>query len=233
MTTPVVAFTNVSKIYLAPRNHGSGVRERVIALADVNLKIHRGERVGIIGRNGAGKTTLLRAIGGTINLTGGTVRRQAFPRMVISLGGSFLNEFTGHENLYLYASFLGMLKSDVDRLYAEIVAFSGLASVIHEPLRNYSTGMRTRLAFAIATAGIPELICLDELLSAGDFEFQTKSAERMRQLSATGTTAVVTHHNLDAICDFATRLIWLEHGQIRADGSPKKVRAQYETSLGS
>lgn len=230
MNTPALQFINVTKIYLAPRNGGSGIRHEAIALDAINLTIQPGERVGIIGRNGAGKTTFLRAIGGTINLTSGRVICNSFPRVVIALGGSFLGQFSGHENIYLYASLLGLLKKEVDQLYNEIVTFSGLQDVINEPLRNYSNGMRARLAFAIATAGTPNIICLDELMAAGDLEFQKRSAERLARLSRADTTTVITHHNLGTLCEYASRLIWLENGRVRGDGKPEKIRAQYEAS---
>lgn len=225
---PSLQLQNVTKIYLAPRNNETGIRDVVIALYNINLTVLPGERIGIIGRNGAGKSTLLRAIGGTLNLSGGQILRRYTPRMVMTLGGSFLNEFTGRENLYMYASFLGMLKVEVDELFDAMVDFAGLHDVIDEPLRNYSNGMRTRLAFAIATAGNPTIICMDELLSAGDRSFQEASTKRLIELSEQGVTAVITHHNLSAITQYATRLIWLEDGRIVADGDPATVRQQYE-----
>ncbi len=225
---PSLQLQNVTKIYLAPRNNKTGVRDVVIALHRINLTVMPGERVGIIGRNGAGKSTLLRAIGGTLNLTGGRIIRQHTPRMVMTLGGSFLNEFTGRENLYMYASFLGMLKKEVDALFTSMVDFSGLYDVIDEPLRNYSNGMRTRLAFAVATAGNPTLICMDELLAAGDQAFQELSTQHLINLSQKGATAIITHHNLAAITQYATRVIWLEDGRIVADGDPTLVCKQYE-----
>jgi len=230
MSTPALEFVGVTKLYLAPRNRGSGIREKVYALDHINLTVRPGERIGIIGRNGAGKTTLLRAIGGTVNLTSGHIRRRSFPRIVIALGGSFLSEFSGHENLYLYASLLGMLKTEVDRLYDWIVDFSGLQEVINEPMRNYSNGMRTRLAFAIATAGTPDIICLDELLSTGDLEFQQRSTKRLVELSQAGTTTLITHHDLFTLGNYANRLIWLENGRVRGDGDPAQISALYKTS---
>lgn len=230
MKKPILELNQVSKIYLAPRVKGLHTREVITALNGITLTVEPGERLGVIGRNGAGKTTLLRVIGGTINLTNGSVRRSAFPRMVLSMHTTFLPHYTGRENIYLYASFLGLLRKEVDALLPAIIAVSGLGDVIDEPLRNYSNGMVMRLGFAVATAGNPALICLDEVLMTGDQYFQTTSLERMKELSQKGTTMIITHHGLELLSKFATRLIWLENGAIKMDGDPLAVRTAYENS---
>ncbi len=151
--------------------------------------------------------------------------------MVLSLIQSFLPHLTGRENIYLFGSIIGLLKSEIKDLEGEIINFSGLESVIDEPLRQYSAGMKARLAFAVATAGEPAILCLDEILSVGDSAFVKKAFERLQKLGQK-SSIIIASHDLYSLKNFATRLILLENGSVVADGQPETVIKQYEQLIG-
>lgn len=221
MKRPIISFRQVSKIYITGYQAGPTHRAIVSALQDVTVDIFAGESIGVTGPNGSGKTTFLRAIGGTINLTNGFLIRRVRPRMVIALGSGFLESFTGRENVLMYGSFLGIRQKYLQRSLAAIVDFAGLGHVIDEPLRDYSQGMRLRLAFAISTSCQPGLVCFDEVLGIGDQEFQKKSADRIRYLQDQGTTFIITGHNQSSLEAQMQRLLRLEDGRLIEDKTNK------------
>jgi len=188
-----------------------------------------GERLGIVGRNGAGKSTLLRVMAGIIVPQRGTVMvapgRTLAP--LIELGIGFHPELTGRENCYLGGSLLGITSREMGVCIDEIVAFSELAEFIDEPIKSYSSGMYARLAFALATCRRPDILLLDEVLAVGDQFFVKKSLARMQRLMSEGTTVVIVSHNLDLLVTQCSRLVWLERGQVRADGPSAEVAAAY------
>ena len=213
-------------------------RERplpVQALRAVSLRVAAGERVGIVGRNGAGKSTLLRVMAGVIAPDQGAVCVAAGRTLapLIELGIGFHPELSGRENCYLGGSLLGIANRDMHRLIPEIVGFSELTDYIDEPVKTYSSGMYARLAFALATCRRPDILLLDEVLAVGDQFFVRKSLARMQRLMSEGTTAVIVSHNLDLLVTQCSRLVWLEHGRVCADGPAAAVAAAYRGSAPS
>ena len=197
------------------------------ALQDVDLSVRKGETLGIIGRNGAGKSTLLKVISRVLKPTRGvaTVRGQLAP--ILELGSGFDHELTGLENVHLNALLLGHSKREIDQRLEEIVEFSGLGDFIRSPLRNYSSGMQARLGFSIATAWVPDVLILDEVLAVGDATFTDKCEERIQRFHDSGATVLLVSHNPKAILNNCTRCIWLDDGRLRADGESRQVLELY------
>ena len=186
-----------------------------------------GETLGIVGRNGAGKSTLLKVISRVLKPTRGqaVVRGRLAP--ILELGTGFDHELTGLENIYLNALLLGRSRREIDEAVEEIVDFSGLGDFIRSPIRNYSSGMLARLGFSIATAWLPDVLILDEVLAVGDAAFTEKCEARIARFHAAGTTVLFVSHNAAAVRKTCERCIWLDAGQLRADGDPEAVLAAY------
>lgn len=197
------------------------------SLHDVSTTIRHGEAVGIIGANGAGKSTLLRVAAGIIRPSEGVVTRRGTIAPVLELGTGFEWELSGRENIIFNGALLGLPRSFMRARQDEIIAFSGLQSVIDLPLRTYSTGMIARLAFAVATAVDAETILLDEILAVGDAAFQALCASRIERYVRSGAAIVLVSHDLATIESMCSRAIWLSHGQIVADGPSAEVVALY------
>ena len=202
------------------------------ALDGVSAAIAPGEVVGIIGRNGAGKSTLLKIVSGVLDPTRGrcTVRGRVAP--ILELGTGFDMELTGRENVFLNALLLGRTRREVHARYASIVEFAELAEFIDSPLRSYSTGMVARLGFAVATAWVPEVLILDEVMAVGDQAFNQKCQTRFEQFRAAGTTVLLVSHSPAVIESACTRCLWLNGGRLAADGPPREVLARYLESTG-
>ena len=189
------------------------------ALRDVNITIKKGERVGLIGHNGAGKSTLLKTVIGNIQPTEGSVKIQGNIQALLELGTGFHPEFTGRENIKASLSYQGLSLKEIARAEAEIIEFTELGEYIDQPVRTYSAGMYSRLAFATATAVCPELLIIDEVLGAGDAYFMGKCVERMRKLtSEEGTTVLFVSHDLQSVQALCDRVIWIDKGKVRYDG---------------
>ena len=201
------------------------------ALRDVSFTIKRGERVAILGLNGAGKSTLLKVIAGVLKATEGTVERSGVLVPLLELGAGFDSQYTGAENIYLYGAMLGYSKAFLKEKYDEIVDFSELGDFIHVPLKNYSSGMRARLGFSIATLVEPDILILDEVLSVGDVKFRKKSEKRIKEMFAKGTTVLFVSHNLTQVRSLCTRAVWLENGHVVEDGPVEEVTAHFEKKV--
>ena len=199
------------------------------AVRGVDLTAYAGESIGLIGSNGSGKSTLLRALAGLMPVTEGRVWARAEPAL-LGVGAALQPALSGRRNIILGGLALGLPRDEVEARYGEIVEFSGLQDAIDLPLQTYSSGMRARLHFALATAVAPDVLLIDEALSVGDKEFQKRSRERIRELQATAGTIFLVSHSMKAILKNCQRAIWLEHGEIQADGRAKDVVAQYEES---
>ncbi|HLX06867.1 MAG TPA: ABC transporter ATP-binding protein [Thermoanaerobaculia bacterium] len=207
---------------------GSLSYEQLWALRDVELTIHSGETVGIVGRNGAGKSTLLKVISQVLKPTTGSATARGRLSPILELGTGFDRELTGFENIYLNALLLGHSRREVADAIDGIVEFSGLGDFVRAPIRNYSSGMLARLGFSVATAWLPDIMILDEVLAVGDSSFTHKCEERLRGFHAAGTTVLMVSHNAAAIRHNCTRCIWLDAGRLLADGPTDEVLAQYE-----
>ena len=199
------------------------------ALDDVSFTVMRGEVVGIIGTNGSGKSTMLKIISGVLIPTSGRVRVDRRKVQLLTLGTGFDPELTGRENVYLNGAIIGYTKEYIQRKYDEIVRFAELEGFMEEKVRNYSTGMVSRLGFAIATArDTPEILILDEVLSVGDLFFRQKSEARIREMIHGGSTVLIVSHSPSVIRNNCSKAIWIEKGKLRAVGPPKEVCDAYE-----
>jgi len=210
---------------------GSLTYRKLWALSEVSFAVSQGENLGIIGRNGAGKSTLLKVISRVLKPTGGKVSVSGTVAPILALGTGFDYELTGRENILLNALLLGHSRREVLERVDDIVEFSGLGDFVNSPVRNYSSGMVTRLGFAVATAWLPDLLLLDEVLSVGDVHFVKRCNERLAQFRAAGTTIVMVSHQIADVRRNCTRCVWLEDGKVRADGAPAEITAEYEASV--
>lgn len=198
------------------------------ALKDVSFEVKKGEHLAILGFNGAGKSTLLKTIVGVYKPTTGTVEKCGVIAPLLELGAGFDPNYSGKENIFLYGAILGYSREYIQSKYDEIVEFSELGHFINVPLKNYSSGMKARLGFSIATAVEPDVLILDEVLSVGDAKFRTKSLKKVQSLFEKGVTVLFVSHSIEqvkAICDTA---ILLNHGEIIAKGDVDSVSAIYE-----
>lgn len=201
------------------------------AVHDVTFDIHAGEVVGIVGRNGAGKTTLLRLISGVAPLDSGSIQVHASLQTILELGTGFHPEFTGRENVYLGGALLGLNRRDIDARFEGIAAFAELGDYLEFPFKTYSLGMQARLTFSLAISVEADILIVDEALSAGDSYFLAKCFDRIRTICESGKTVLFVSHNLSLIQRLCTRVLWLDAGQLIADGAPLEVCSQYEASV--
>lgn len=213
---------------LRKSNH---LRPTGFALRNVNLEIRRGEVVALVGLNGSGKSTVLRLIGRIYHPTEGTVTVNGRIAAIIELGAGFHGELTGAENAAIYASVLGLSRAELAQHYADIVDFSGIADFFDTPLKYYSSGMETRLAFAVAVCVEPDLLILDEVLAVGDQMFRERCLHRLREFKTNGGSMVMVSHDLDQVRQLCSRAVWLEGGRIRMDSDVSTVLEAYENAL--
>lgn len=216
------------KEYAIARLRGKLKYNEFEALKHVSFDVKRGEVMGLIGHNGAGKSTLLKVISGILKPTEGSVIVRGNVAPMLELGSGFDFDMTGRENIFLNGAILGYSEEFLKSKYEEIVAFSEIGPFINVPLRNYSSGMVTRLAFSIATVVVPEILIVDEVLSVGDAAFQEKSLSRMMELMSGGTTVLFVSHNLEQIRKMCGRALWLEHGHILMFGDAQTVLDAYK-----
>ncbi|HYL80161.1 MAG TPA: ABC transporter ATP-binding protein [Candidatus Acidoferrum sp.] len=203
------------------------------ALQNVSFAVSPGEVVGIIGRNGAGKSTLLKLLARITHPTSGILRVNGRIASLLEVGTGFHEELTGRENIYLSGSILGMPKARIDARLASIIEFAGLERFIDTPIKRYSTGMRLRLGFAVAAHLESDILLVDEVLAVGDVEFQKKCLERMGDMHAGGRTVLFVSHNLAAVAQLCKRVIWIDNGRLRLDGSASEVIEAYLTTFAS
>jgi ABC-type polysaccharide/polyol phosphate transport system ATPase subunit len=217
------------KEYLLKKFFGreTPIRREVHALRDLSLQIGVGERVGIIGHNGAGKTTLLRTMAGIYPISSGTCEVHGKICSLLDIGAGMEPEANGWENIRYRGYLQGETPNSLKEKMAEIAEFTELGSFMDLPIRCYSTGMTMRLAFAIATSSKPEILFVDEVFATGDLAFQNKAEKRMKLLMKEAKIVVMVGHNLQFLEEFCDRAIWLEQGQIRADGPAHQVIRAY------
>lgn len=205
---------------------------KIKALDNISLQINESEHVGLIGRNGAGKSTLLKVLTKVIYPVKGEVIRNNKRNIVplLELGIGFQADLSGRENCRLAGLLLGYSTEEIKNKMDNIIKFAELENFIDEPVKNYSSGMYARLAFAIATEINPEVLLVDEIFGVGDEFFMRKSTVRMQKLMAKGVTTVFVAHNIDFLVEQCNRLIWLDKGRIIMDGDPYEVAAKYRNS---
>ena len=197
------------------------------ALKDISFTVEKGDRVGVLGFNGAGKSTLLKVIAGVLKPTEGSVKVSGVIAPMLELGAGFDLNYSGKENVILYGATMGYSRKFIEEKYDEIVEFSELGDFINVPVKNYSSGMRARLGFAIATAVEPEILILDEVLSVGDAKFRKKSEAKIRSMFDKGITVLFVSHSVEQVMNICNKAIILDHGKLIAQGEVKEICAQY------
>lgn len=197
------------------------------ALKDISFELEKGDRLGILGLNGAGKSTLLKVLAGVLKPTEGRYKIKGKVVPLLELGAGFEKEYTGAENIYLYGTVLGYPKEFIREKYNEIVAFSELGDFINVPIKNYSSGMKSRLGFSIATIVEPEVLILDEVLAVGDAKFRKKCEKKIQDMFDKGITVLFVSHSLPQVQRICNKAILLEHGRIIEKGDIDKVSEVY------
>lgn len=242
MEEVMIQAAHVSMRFYRELNEANSVKERLVrmwkgerqvvevkALNDVSFTIGKGEIVGIIGVNGSGKSTLLKLIAGVLPPTQGHLLVDHDKVQLLTLGTGFDHELTGRENIYLNGAISGYSRSFLDAHVDAILSFAQLQAAADAKVRTYSSGMVSRLAFAIATAGrAAEILILDEVLSVGDLFFRRKSEARIREMIRSGSTVLIVSHAPAVIRSLSTRVLWLRQGELIMDGPPDQVCTAYE-----
>jgi lipopolysaccharide transport system ATP-binding protein len=204
-------------------------RLTVEALRNVSFELHSGDRVGFIGSNGAGKTTLLRALAGIYEPVSGSIEIDGAITALLDANQGLNIELTGYENVRLRALFSGYAEEQIKQLQADVASFAELDQFLSLPVRTYSSGMIIRLGFALATAIKPQILLMDEWIMAGDASFMDKAQQRLAAVVQGADILVLSSHSADVILRWCNRVIWMDKGRVRADGSPAEVMASYLT----
>jgi ABC-2 type transport system ATP-binding protein len=236
-SSPVIQFSHVTKRF---HLRESSLREYVpalfgrrekappfYALNDASFTIGEGETVGIVGRNGSGKSTALKLMAGVMAPTEGEVLVRGRISPLIELGAGFHPDLTGRENVFLNASILGLSNAEARDRLGEIVEFAELQEFMDTPVKRYSSGMYTRLGFAVAVHSDPDILLVDEVLAVGDATFQEKCMAKMRDFQQAGITIILVSHAPNVVADFCDRAIWLDHGKVAGEGRAADVVAEY------
>lgn len=205
------------------------LHEEIWALKDITFSVAHGEVVGLIGRNGAGKSTLLKVLARITEPTEGKAHIWGRVGSLLEVGTGFHPELTGRENVYLNGAILGMRRVEIDQKFDEIVSFAEVEKFIDTPVKHYSSGMRVRLAFAVAAHLDPEILLVDEVLAVGDAAFQRKCLGKMGEVARGGRTVIFVSHNMGAISRLCPRVLWVEQGELMMSGDPQSVIAEYLT----
>jgi len=239
-----IVVDNVSKRFRIPHERRTTVFQNIIglvkrqlsyeefwALKDVSFEVNKGEAFGVIGRNGSGKSTLLKIMARVLYPDSGSVAMNGKVASFLQLGVGFQAELTARENVYIYSSILGVSRKQVERVYDEIIDFAELKKFENMKLKNFSSGMNVRLAFATAIYAVPDTLLLDEVLAVGDESFQKKCRDRMNQFKTEGKTIVFVSHAMDSVKELCQRSMLLSEGRIVTMGDTEKVINDYRALL--
>lgn len=240
-----ISVNNVTMSFVLNKEKVDNLKEYVIklltrklqynkfdALKNISFEVKKGEHLAIMGLNGAGKSTLLKTIVGVYKPTEGTVKKRGVIAPLLELGAGFDGNYSGKENIFLYGAILGYDREYIKSKYDEIIEFSELGDFINVPVKNYSSGMKARLGFSIATAVEPDILILDEVLSVGDAGFKKKSLAKIQSMFDKGVTVLFVSHSIDQVKAICDKAILLEHGQIIAQGDVADVTKVYEEKVG-
>ncbi len=229
--SPLENFRKYRSLYNFKDVHAENDNPDIVwAVRDVSFEVKEGEIVGIIGVNGAGKSTLLKMLSRITEPTGGRAEIHGRVSSLLEVGTGFHPELTGRENVYLNGTILGMRKKELDRKFDEIIDFSGIEKFIETPVKRYSSGMKVRLAFAVAAHLEPEILLIDEVLAVGDAQFQKKCLNKMEDVSQEGRTVLFVSHNMQAVTRLCPRTILLNGGGLQADGPSEEIVSIYMDS---
>ncbi len=235
-----VKVENVSMMFNMSQEKVDNIKEYIIkmlkhelmfhefwALRDVSFELEKGDSLGIVGLNGSGKSTLLKVIAGVLKPTKGRVTTVGSIAPLIELGAGFDEDLSAEENILLNGSILGYSKSYMMSRYEDIIHFAELEGFTNTALKNFSSGMKARLGFAIATMNIPDILILDEVLAVGDFKFQEKSLARTKEIIGAGTTVLFVSHSIEQVRKMCNKVLWLDHGQTVMFGNAEEVCSAY------
>ncbi len=241
----ILEVNNVSVRYITGDFKDIGLKEYVVrklkrdyhvqefwADKDITFTLEKGDMLGIIGTNGAGKSTLLKAVSGIMEPTHGSVRREGTIAALLELASGFDGDLTVRENTYLRGAMLGYTRKFMDEMYEQIIVFAELKEFEDRPFKQLSSGMKSRLAFSIASLVQPDILILDEVLSVGDGAFRKKSEAKMREILSSGATSILVSHTLNQIRELCSKVLWLDHGrQIAFGGDVQAICDRYEDFL--
>ncbi len=238
----VISVENVSKAYAIYEKPADRLKQMLSfgrkkyyrefpAVTNVSFSLKPGESLGIVGRNGSGKSTLLQMISGTLQPTSGSIAINGRIAALLELGAGFNPEFTGHENIFLNASVLGLTDQEIRERYDDILGFADIGDFIQQPVKTYSSGMYARLAFAVASSVSPDILIVDEILAVGDAKFQSKCFYRIAALRDNGTSILFVSHASEQVIKHCSRAILLEKGRLISIGEPKKIINDYMSLL--
>ncbi len=244
MSKPIINVKNVSVRYITGDLRNIGLKEYVIkkltgkykvntfnALSDITFSVEQGDMLGIVGMNGAGKSTLLKVITKIMVPSKGSVDVEGKIAALLELGSGFDNDLDLKENAYLRGAMLGYTREFMDKKYPEILAFSELQEFEHHPFKQLSSGMKSRIAFSIASMVEPEILILDEVLSVGDGSFREKSERKMQEIIQNGKATILVSHSIAQIRRLCNNVLWLDHGKQIAFGNCNEICDQYEEFL--
>ena len=236
MENTVVKVEDVSMMFNMSQEKVDNIKEYIIkmlkhelmfhefwALKNVSFELKKGDSLGIVGLNGSGKSTLLKVIAGVLKPTKGHVATMGSIAPLIELGAGFDDDLSAEENILLNGSILGYSKEYMMSRYDDIIKFAELEGFTNTALKNFSSGMKARLGFAIATMNIPDILILDEVLAVGDFKFQEKSFARTKEIINSGTTVLFVSHSVNQVRDICNKVLWLDHGEVVMFGDTEKI----------
>ena len=241
---PIIRAEGVSIRYITGNFKDIGLKEYVLrkltgnyqvkefwADWDVTFELEKGDMLGIVGTNGAGKSTLLKAISGIMVPTRGKIQTNGTVAALLELTSGFDGDLTVRENTYLRGALLGYTRAFMDQMYDEIISFAELQDFQERPFKQLSSGMKSRLAFSIASLVNPDILILDEVLSVGDGSFRQKSGNKMREILANGVTGILVSHSIDQVRELCNKVLWLDHGKQMDFGGTQEVCDRYEAFM--
>ena len=241
---PIIRAEGVSIRYITGDFKDIGLKEYVLrkltgnyqvkefwADWDVTFELEKGDMLGIVGGNGAGKSTLLKAISGIMVPTRGKIQTNGTVAALLELTSGFDGDLTVRENIYLRGALLGYTRAFMDQMYDEIISFAELQDFQERPFKQLSSGMKSRLAFSIASLVNPDILILDEVLSVGDGSFRQKSGNKMREILANGVTGILVSHSIDQVRELCNKVLWLDHGKQMDFGGTQEVCDRYEAFM--
>lgn len=241
---PIIRAEGVSIRYITGDFKDIGLKEYVLrkltgnyqvkefwADWDVTFELEKGDMLGIVGTNGAGKSTLLKAISGIMVPTRGKIQTNGTVAALLELTSGFDGDLTVRENTYLRGALLGYTRAFMDQMYDEIISFAELQDFQECPFKQLSSGMKSRLAFSIASLVNPDILILDEVLSVGDGSFRQKSGNKMREILANGVTGILVSHSIDQVRELCNKVLWLDHGKQMDFGETQEVCDRYEAFM--
>lgn len=241
---PIIRAEGVSIRYITGDFKDVGLKEYVLrkltgnyqvkefwADWDVTFELEKGDMLGIVGTNGAGKSTLLKAISGIMVPTRGKIQTNGTVAALLELTSGFDGDLTVRENTYLRGALLGYTRAFMDQMYDEIISFAELQDFQERPFKQLSSGMKSRLAFSIASLVNPDILILDEVLSVGDGSFRQKSGNKMREILANGVTGILVSHSIDQVRELCNKVLWLDHGKQMDFGGTQEVCDRYEAFM--